>query len=213
MPPVIVCRTLGPLEVTVNGAMASGDLLWRKPLALLIYLARSGRRGRAREHLSTLFWSEKPEADARHSLNEALRIVRRHAGKDAVETTAGQIRLLDDFVRLDVDDLEALAGEQDWQAASALVAGEFLEGFGLPEASGFEDWLAAERGLWRRRGVDVLIHRVDELLKGGDAQQASAVSRRALALDSRSEHAVRAARFRERLKKGDVPAGQNPRDR
>src|SRR6185312_15928332 len=145
--PMIVCRTLGPLEVTVDGTVASGDLLWRKPLALLIYLARSGRRGRAREHLSAMFWSEKPDADARHSLNEALRILRHHAGKDAVETAAGQVRLLPDAVRLDVDDLEALASRQDWPAAAALVSGEFLEGFGLPEASGFEDWLAAERDL------------------------------------------------------------------
>jgi DNA-binding SARP family transcriptional activator len=190
---MIACRTLGPLEVTVDGVMASGDLLWRKPLALLIYLARSGRRGRAREHLSTLFWSEKPDPDARHSLNEALRILRRHAGKDAVETTAGQVRLLPDVVRLDVDELEILARQQNWHAAAALVSGEFLEGFSLPEASGFEDWLAAERGHWRRRAVEVLDHRVEELLKAGDAQQAALVSRRALVLDPRSERSVRAA--------------------
>ena len=84
---MIVCRTLGPVEVTVDGAMASGDLLWRKPLALMIYLARSARRGRTREHLSSLLWPDTPDAGARHSLNEALRTLRHHAGKSAVETT------------------------------------------------------------------------------------------------------------------------------
>jgi DNA-binding SARP family transcriptional activator len=190
---MIVCRTLGPIEVTVDGAMASGDLLWRKPLALLIYLARSDRRGRTREHLSSLFWPDKPDAGARHSLNEALRTLRHHAGKSAVEAVGGQVRLLPEVVRLDVDALEALTARGEWGAAAALVIGEFLEGFALPDASAFEDWLAAERAAWRGRSVAVLVHRVDELLRAGSTQEAAAVARRALALDARSEQALRAA--------------------
>ncbi len=94
MPPLIVCRTLGPIEVTVGGEMAPGELLWRKHLALLVYLARSDRRGRAREHLAALLWAESSEAAARHSLNEALRVLRRHAGEEAIDTSAGRIRLI-----------------------------------------------------------------------------------------------------------------------
>lgn len=190
---MIVCRTLGPVEVTVDGAMASGDLLWRKPLALMIYLARSDRRGRTREHLAGLLWSEKPDADARHSLNEALRILRRHLGKSAIETPAGQVRLLSGVVHLDVDEVEALAARGEWAAAAALVTGEFLEGFSVPEASEFEDWLGAERSAWRGRSVAVLVHHVDELLQRGSSQDAVAVARRASALDPRSEPALRAA--------------------
>jgi DNA-binding SARP family transcriptional activator/predicted ATPase len=189
---MISCRTLGPVEVTVDGAMASGDLLWRKPLALMIYLARSDRRGRTREHLSSLLWPDTPDAGARHSLNEALRTLRHHAGKSAVEATGGQVRLLPGAVRLDVDELEALAGRAEWAAAAALVTGEFLEGFTMTDASAFEDWLAAERAAWRGRSVAVLVHRVDELLRAGSTQEAVAVARRALALDARSEQALRA---------------------
>ena len=61
-PPVIVCRTLGPIEVTVDGAPASAELLWRKHLALLIYLARSARRTRSREHLIGLLWADRTDA-------------------------------------------------------------------------------------------------------------------------------------------------------
>ena len=43
MPPVIKCRTLGPVELTLDGALAPPELLWKKHLALLLYLARSGR--------------------------------------------------------------------------------------------------------------------------------------------------------------------------
>ena len=41
-------------------------------------------------------------------------------------------------------------------AAMSLQLGEFLEGFTIPDATGFEDWLSAERIQWSGRGVAVL---------------------------------------------------------
>jgi DNA-binding SARP family transcriptional activator len=212
MSAMILCRTLGPIEVTVDGAMASGDLLWRKPLALLIYLARSDRRGRTREHLSSLLWPDRPDADARHSLNEALRTIRHHAGKSAITTTGGQVRLLAGTVRLDVDQLNALVSRGEWSAAAELVTGDFLEGFAVPDASAFEDWLAAERAAWRERSVAVLVRHVDELLRAGRAQEASAVARRATALEPHSEQALRAA-MRSLALAGDRAAALDACDR
>ena len=142
---MILCRTMGPVELSVDGGPAPPELLWRKHLALLVYLARSPRRGRSREHLIGLLWGDRTEAAARHSLSEALRVIRYHAGEGSVEVTVGQVRLEPGSVQLDVDRLEELAAAGDWAAAAELVSGEFLEGFALAEASEFEDWLAAER--------------------------------------------------------------------
>ena len=58
---MIVVRALGPVDVSVNGAPAPARLLWKKNLALLIYLARSPKRVRTRDHLIGLLWGEKPE--------------------------------------------------------------------------------------------------------------------------------------------------------
>src|SRR3989442_811550 len=91
--PVIVCRTLGPVAVSVDGGSAPPELLWRKNLALLVYLARSPKRARAREHLIGLLWGDKPEGAARHSLNEAVPVLRRHAGDRGVEDGARQVPL------------------------------------------------------------------------------------------------------------------------
>lgn len=190
---MIVCRTLGPIEVTVDGAPAPPEMLWRKHLALLVYLARSPRHTRGREHLIGLLWADRTEAAARHSLSEALRVIRRHAGQGAVEVSVGQVGLADGMVELDVDRLEELAAADDWIAASDLVAGEFLEGFGVPDATGFEDWLATERELWRRRGVDTLVRCTEVLARSGKAQEAAAVAARALAIEPTSEAALRAA--------------------
>src|SRR3954464_6583829 len=153
-------------------------MLWRKHLALLVYLARSPRLTRSREHLIGLLWADRSDSAARHSLSEALRVIRRHAGQSAVEVTVGQVGLTEGVVDLDVDRLEELAGSEDWCGASELVAGEFLEGFGVPDATAFEDWLAAERELWRRRGVEILVRCADTLLRSGKAQEACGVATR-----------------------------------
>lgn len=186
------CRTLGPVELTLDGAMAPPELLWKKHLALLVYLARSGRRGRTREHLIGLLWAESEEARARHSLNVALGHIRRHLGNEAIGGEGGLLRLSPDAVRLDLDEFEALAAREDWSAAAALVTGEFLEGFGLDDASAFEDWLGAERTHWRGRSVDVLVQYAESLLRSGQAAEAAWAARRALRLDPRAERAVRA---------------------
>jgi DNA-binding SARP family transcriptional activator len=188
---MIVCRTLGPVEVTVNGAAAPRALTWNKHLALLIYLARSPKRVRTREHLIGLLWSEKPEGPARGSLNEAVRILRQSVG-DGLESDATQVRLAPGAVTLDLDTFEALVGGGDNAGAAALVAGEFLEGFSVEGASEFDNWLAAEREHWRRRSVDVSVRHAEQLLASGQVGTALDVLQRARKLDWRPETALRA---------------------
>jgi DNA-binding SARP family transcriptional activator len=187
---MILCQTLGPVGLSLDGGPAPAELLWRKHLALLVYLARSPR-GRTREHLVGLLWGEKPEAAARHSLNAAIRVLRRYLGDDSVDTSAGQVRLVTEAVRLDASQLEALAAAGEWKAASRLVAGEFLEGFAIAGASGFEDWLAGERSLLLRRSVEVLVNHADELLRAGQASESVGVALRAVALEPGSELPLR----------------------
>jgi DNA-binding SARP family transcriptional activator len=190
---LIGCRTLGSVALTVDGAPAPPELLWRKHLALLVYLARSPRLSRSRDHLIGLLWGDRPEAAARHSLSEALRVIRRHAGQESLEVSVGQIGLAPGAVALDVDQLEAFAAAEDWAAAGALVGGEFLEGFSVPDASPFEDWLTAERTLWRRRGAEALIPWADGLVRSGRSAEAWQPASRAMALEPTSESAACAA--------------------
>ena len=195
VPPAVVigCRTLGSVALTVDGEPAPPELLWRKHLALLIYLARSPRLSRSRDHLIGLLWGDRPEAAARHSLSEALRVIRRHAGQEALDVSVGQIGLAPGAVALDVDQLEAHAAAEDWAAAGALVGGEFLEGFSVPDASPFEDWLTSDRALWRRRGTEALIRWADGLVRTGRSAEAWEPASRAMALEPTSEPAACAA--------------------
>lgn len=189
---MIYCRTLGPVRLELRGGEAPPELLWRKHLALLVYLARSPHRTRSRDHLLGLLWGDRPEQAARHSLNEALRLIRRHVSDDSIRTDGTQVTLSDDAVALDVDQLGNGTHTADPCGAAALVTGEFMEGFAVAGSDQFEDWLAAERAEWNQLGTDVLTRAASEHERNGDIAASVAAAQRAVALSPTSDQAMRA---------------------
>jgi DNA-binding SARP family transcriptional activator len=181
-PPSLALRLLGPPAVLVDGAPAAPDVLWRKHLALLCYLALSPHMARSRAHLQALLWSEKDAEHARHSLNEAVRRLRAGLGSERVPSHADSIAL--DERDLTVDVLERAALEQQ---------AELLEGFSLPDAAAFDEWLEAERVALRQGRV---AYQVDEARRALTAQRfddALHRAQRALGLDPLAEPAVAVA--------------------
>jgi len=191
--PSVFCRVLGPVRVSVAGADAPAELLWRKHVALLVYLARSPRRSRTREHLTGLLWSDRDERQARHSLSEALRVLRRALGDDRLLADVDQVRLAPDAVTLDCDRFAELCERRDWTTAASLVDGEFLEGLAIPEAIDFENWLAAERRSGGRRCSRRWCRASPRLWREAMRLGAARIGLRAVALDRTSEPAARAA--------------------
>lgn len=189
---MILCRTLGPVEVSVDGRPAPPELQWRKHVALLIYLARSPRRTRTREHLIGLLWADKPESAGRQSLNEALRIIRKITGEEGLKTDATQVRLLPEAVSLDTDQLLGRLSAGDWAGAAAVVGGDFMEGFSVAGASEFEDWLGSERNAVRVESLRALTGLAEQQLSGGDLRGSAESAQRAAAIEPSYEPAVRA---------------------
>jgi len=140
-----------------------------------------------------LLWSDRDEKQARHSLSEALRVLRRTLGDASVRADVDQVGLTPDAVSLDCDRFGELCARGDWTEATALVDGEFLEGLSVPEAIEFESWLGAERVLWRTRGLEALERRAAAELERGDAPAAAQTALRAVQLDRASEAAARTA--------------------
>src|SRR2546430_17024870 len=102
-------------------------------------------------HLIGVFWGDKPQDDARHSLNQALGTLRPYMGEGGLDSDAAQVRLNPGAVQLDVDQLEGFVAAGDHRRAAALIQGDFLEGFGIKGASEFENWLTAEGAAWKDR--------------------------------------------------------------
>src|SRR5437588_11923510 len=127
---VIVGETLGPPVVRLDDGSVPASLQWHKNLALLVYLARSPKRARARDHLIGLLWGDEAEKDARHSLNQAVSTLRTYAG-ESIETDRTHVRLADGAVSRAVGQLDAGAAAGDYEAAAGLMRGGSLGGSGI----------------------------------------------------------------------------------
>lgn len=172
---------LGPVELSFGGQSPPRELTWRKNLGLLAYLARSPRGRRSRDHLVEVFWPERDEKDARHSLNEALRVIRKHLPPGALETEGEQVVLRVADLSIDTEAFTAALEAGRQADATELVRGPFMAGFGIPESNTFEDWLSAERRLWARHAIDALVSVAEACLEEGDvvgARQAADAARR-----------------------------------
>ncbi|MGW8283017.1 MAG: BTAD domain-containing putative transcriptional regulator, partial [Gemmatimonadota bacterium] len=188
---MIELRTMGPVEIRVDDSDPPRELLWRKNLALLLYLARSPGHRRSREHLVGLLWGDKSDALARQSLNEALRVLRRKGGEGLLASVGDQVVLDRALVRLDTDELEERVARQNWPDAVDLVRGTWMEGFAVPDCTAFEDWLSAERLHWGGVATSALLAHGSNLLARGDEAGAQNMARRVLSLDPFSDGAIR----------------------
>ncbi len=185
MPPVITARLLGTPEIRVDGNPPPGELLWRKNVALMLTLWFAPERRRTRDQLIGLLWANKDDKSARHSLNEALRVIRRAAGEGAIETSIDHVSWVAAPV-LDTDRFTAVVGS-DPAGAAAMISGAFCEGFAVAGAEEFDRWLEAERLRWRDRMVAVLIDAASKAEDCGDANEALRCAERAMQLDPYSE--------------------------
>lgn len=192
----------GPPNARLGGGPPPPDVLWRKHLGLLMYLALSPDRTRTRDHLTGLFWPEKPERHARHSLNEAIRRLRVGLGAERLLTQGDTYTLNDDELEVDIWRFSSLAPERPEEAVR-LLRGDFLEGFVLDDAPGFEEWAAAERTKWHAHGAAALVAAGDAALAAGRFSDADDAALRALALEPHGEAGAR-LRMRAMALRGDA---------
>ncbi|HEX6590184.1 MAG TPA: BTAD domain-containing putative transcriptional regulator [Longimicrobiales bacterium] len=146
---MIELRTLGVLDVrdTADGGVLQSVLAQPKRAAFLTYLAVSGpSRVHRRDTLLGMFWPDAPEKHARHSLSQAVYLLRRSLGADVI-AARGEEELCLSFahLRCDAVEFDRRLGAGDDAAALELYGGELMAGFHLGDSIEFEKWLSAER--------------------------------------------------------------------
>ncbi len=188
--PRLELTCLGPPTARLEGREPPVEVLWRRHLALLIYLALSPDGTRTRDHLLGLLWPEKPEDRARGALNESLRRLRHALGAGRLLSQGDAIRLSRTGLAVDALEFDTLA-QRDPGRAVTLVRGEFLEGFLLNEAPAFDEWVGIERERLRARAAAVQIAHGEGLLAACRFADAGDLAQRALALEPYAEPGVR----------------------
>ena len=120
-------------------------------LTLLAYLALA-TKPLTRDHVAELFWGDRDEDRARHSMREALSKLRQLLGADSIARRSDRV-MLDPSVPLSVDarQLVAASSSGDARAVVALYGGPFLDGIHTGGARSLEDWCDAERSMYEAR--------------------------------------------------------------
>ena len=200
--PPLELQCFGVPTARLAGGPAPPEVLRRKHLALLVYLALSPDRRRTRAHLVGVLWPETGDAQARHSLNEAIRRLRAHLGESRLASDGDSIVLRDDGLEVDALRFAALL-ERSPADAARLVRGDFLEGFTVEGAPAFEEWAAQERDRYRAGAAAALVATGEEALAAARESGASEWARRALALQPYAEPAAQLL-MRARALSGDA---------
>ncbi|PYP59470.1 MAG: hypothetical protein DMD44_05145, partial [Gemmatimonadetes bacterium] len=154
----------------------------RKHFALLIRLAVEGGRKFTRDYLMDLFWPNVPAPRARHSLAQALTVLKEKIGREHLVVQRASIALVPGVVDADVHGLESCEAE---------IRGPFLDGFEVPGAVQFEQWKDEWRARLMPRIRDCLVKQMDAGRRVGDFATVERHAQVLLDLDPLSEDAVR----------------------
>ncbi len=181
--PALIFRCLGPLEIRLGDAPLDG-FETRKARALLVYLACHAGQDFSREHLQALLWGERLGERAARSLRQALVNLRRILPPDCLLITRETVAFNPNCAyELDIKQFESDSPE----TALALYRGALLQGFDLPDAPFWEEWLSIKREELQVRVLSALATAGARYAAHGDYGQAVSSYRCALAIDPWSE--------------------------
>jgi len=150
--PVYRLVTLGGLVLQDEEGRAVSSLGPRN-LALLAYLALA-TKPLSRDHVAELFWGDRDEERARHSMREALSKLRQLLGPESIPQRSNSVALAASVPLLvDARALIAASSAGDVKLVTELYRGPFLDGVHAGGSRSFEDWSDAERAMCEARFI------------------------------------------------------------
>jgi|GEM_PF-3036916 len=200
--PSINIRLLGAPVIECNGKPVT--LKRRKSIALIALIAIE-RRFHSRDSIMALLWPESDQSHAAALLRTVLWEIRRTPLTRVVEIRGQQIGIPDDApVSIDIAEFNSLT-ESHRQAsldgsekkifqsievavrAVSLYRGVFMEGFSLPGANTFEEWIACHRDVFHRRYIFLHNALIDGYENAGEIDRAIEYARQLLRIDEMDE--------------------------
>jgi len=190
--PPFALRTLGTLSLTApTGRPVDGVVSAPRRIAMLTYLAIQAQRAlERRDTLVALFWPESSQDAARHSLRSMLHTLRRTLPGVVVTRGDEEVGIEPGLVCCDLVEFEGALAVGRHADALDLYTGEFLAGFHLRGAAGFNQWAESIRARVRERAVEAVSYLARAALDGGDSA-ALGRARQAVELSGGREPQVR----------------------
>ncbi len=190
-------NALGGLKITLDGEKLP-KLASRKADALLVYLACTGQ-SHSREKLGTLLWNNRSTRQSLSNLSVLLWSLNKHLDDflDADRQTIGmrpKTNFWVDATHFEQQMAKATALKKkgvglglesatQLKAALAIYRGDFLDGFHIRGARGFEEWVTLERERLQHLAFGALSDLVAYHLQTGEYHDGIKYANRLLSLD------------------------------
>lgn len=194
MPALFLIRVFGSpaLRRAAGAAVGFGT---RKHLGVLLYLALEGRtRPVSRDRLIDLFWPHVAAWRGRHSLSQALTVLRRVLGRDAFSRGASAVQLVAPVAT----ELDAVDRLRECEALDAP-----LDGVDAWAGPALAHWVDATRVTLKERAAELLRDTIQRARRDGDVERVFALAHRLYVVDPVSDLAVQAI-AEDRLVHGDA---------
>jgi DNA-binding SARP family transcriptional activator len=166
----LTLKLLGTPQISLDGQLLT-QFVSRKAQALLIYIAVTGQPY-GREVLADLFWQNMPSSQALKNLRTVLPNLRQLVGSHLIIT-----RQTIEFNQDCAYCLDVLS------EAISQYKGDFLEGFYVSGAPGFESWALTKRERFRELAIEGLHTLAEQYLAQQNYTAGLAVTRQLLQLD------------------------------
>src|SRR5581483_1325704 len=154
----------------------------RKHFALLMRLALEPGRRVSRDALIELLWPDVPAHHARHSLAQAISVLKGKLGRDCLVLQKAAVAVSPGVIETDVARLDDCGVE---------IRGAFLDGFDIPGVVSFEHWKDEWRARIAPRMRDCLVKQMDAARRTGDFPGVERSAQLLYDLDPLAEDAVR----------------------
>ena len=166
----------------------------QKGQALLCYLAVTGK-AHSRSALAGLLWADVPEMNAQTNLRKTLNRLKPYLSDRLLATRSTLAFDRDASHWLDVAEFEANVAARveidRLEKAIALYQGDFMDGFYLPDAPLFDEWMLAQRARLRGSVLRALHAVLTYFSTEGAFDTAVTYARRLLAIEPWDEEAHR----------------------
>lgn len=140
----ISCKLFGVPQITKDGQNVF--LLYSKINALLYYMLVT--KVASRDEVAGLLWPDEDERVAKKNLRNAIYQTKKSLGEDLFLSSQKSFLILNESLDIEVDVDRFLQSPKE---NLHLYTGDFLQGFYLKEAEGYEDWVIRMRTLYEQK--------------------------------------------------------------
>src|SRR5437870_587980 len=145
----------------------------KRPLGLLAILGLAGRKGLSRDRIEAYLWPESSGVRAHHALDQTVYAIRQALGSDLLLSTARELRLNSELVRVDVWEFEQAIRASQWTVAVGHYKGPLLDGFHFADSHELESWIETNRTRLRLEYQKALEFLANLAAEAGDHSQSA----------------------------------------